>query len=80
MTPPANPKYFTHFLMFQEHKESSSPTREEIAICAYLIWEQEGKPSGHLMEHWLQAETQLLACHAHSKWTDNAKNGMDSSK
>jgi hypothetical protein len=58
--------------MSQEHNEFLPPTPEEIAICAYLIWEKEGRPSGQLREHWLQAETQLLICHAHDKWTSNA--------
>ena len=34
---------------------------EQIAHLAYLIWEQEGRPSGREQEHWLQAESQLKA-------------------
>ena len=37
----------------------TEPTQEEISICAYLIWEQEGRPQGRDIEHWYQAETQL---------------------
>jgi hypothetical protein len=33
----------------------------EIARCAYLIWEGEGRPEGRAIAHWLQAEEQLLA-------------------
>ena len=36
-------------------------TEEEIAVCAYFIWEQEGKPLGRALDHWLQAELQLAA-------------------
>jgi hypothetical protein len=43
------------------------PTPEEIAVCAYLIWEHEGRPEGHAMQHWLQAETQLIAAHHHEQ-------------
>ena len=34
----------------------TSPT--QIAVCAYFIWEQEGKPVGRALDHWLQAELQ----------------------
>ena len=37
---------------------------EDIAACAYLIWEKEGKPHGRAAEHWFQAETMLRAMHA----------------
>ena len=40
------------------------PSHEEIAVCAFLIWENEGYPRGREVAHWLQAEKQLLAdCH-----------------
>ena len=55
--------------MPQEDNGFSHPTREEIAICAYLIWEKEGRPAGRTIEDWLQAETQLMACRAHDGWT-----------
>lgn len=32
---------------------------ELIAALAYAIWEKAGRPTGHDMEHWLQAEAQL---------------------
>jgi hypothetical protein len=41
---------------------------EEIAVCAYLIWEKEGRLSGLLRKHWLRAGIQLLACRAHDRW------------
>ena len=47
------------------------PAIEEIALCAYLIWDREGRPSGREKEHWFQAETQLLATRAHDEWTGN---------
>ena len=51
--------------MSQQLNGFSPPDPEEIAFCAYLIWEKEGRPAGREREHWLQAETQLLACRAH---------------
>jgi len=32
------------------------PDPEVVAICAYYIWEQEGRPDGCQDEHWLRAE------------------------
>ena len=45
------------------------PTPEEIAICAYLIWEKEGCPPGRDAAHWLQAEKQLHADCLHENGT-----------
>lgn len=36
------------------------PSHEAIAVCAFLIWEKEGRPSGRDVAFWLQAEKQLL--------------------
>jgi hypothetical protein len=55
--------------MAQQLNGFSAPTEDEIAYCAYLIWEKEGRPKGREREHWLQAETQLMACRAHEEWT-----------
>jgi len=52
-----------------ESTEFQAPIPDEVAICAYLIWEREGRPLGREKEHWIEAETQLLACRAHDKWT-----------
>jgi hypothetical protein len=57
--------------MSQDSNGFSTPTAEEIAQYAYLIWEREGRPVGREKEHWLQAETQLLATRAHDEWTSN---------
>ncbi len=65
----AVPKMSYSPTLIPKDNDSHLPSNEEIAYCAYLIWEKEGKPAGHEREHWLQAETQLLACRAHEKWT-----------
>jgi hypothetical protein len=46
--------------MHMSHTRSAA-TKEEIAVCAYFIWEHEGKPEGRALDHWLQAELQLAA-------------------
>ena len=35
--------------------------QEDVAVFAYLIWEQEGRTDGHDVADWLQAEKQLEA-------------------
>ncbi len=40
-----------------------TPTQEEIALRAYQIWEQEGRPSACDKEHWMLAEQELKALH-----------------
>jgi hypothetical protein len=44
------------------------PTHQEIATCAYLIWEHEGRPEGREKIHWDQARAQLIACREHDMW------------
>ena len=51
-----------------KHGLNQIPAREEIAICAYLIWEREGYPEKMEKTHWAQAEVQLIVCHAHDQW------------
>ena len=38
----------------------SEPTQHDIQVGAYFIWEQEGRPDGRRLDHWLQAELQLV--------------------
>ena len=35
------------------------PTTDHVARLAYLFWEQEGRPQGREVEHWLQAKSIL---------------------
>ena len=37
----------------------SSPDAEAISRRAYELWEQEGRPDGADLRHWLQAEKEL---------------------
>jgi hypothetical protein len=47
--------------MAKNIKAYQQPTYEEIAACAHRIYETEGRPEGKSLEHWLQAEAQLVA-------------------
>jgi hypothetical protein len=38
---------------------AEEPTNEQIAALAHSIWEQEGRPEGRAVEHWLMAELQI---------------------
>jgi len=37
------------------------PTRDEIALAAFLAWERDGRQPGRDLEYWLQAEAELRA-------------------
>jgi len=54
--------------MNEETRIKLRPLVEEIAICAYLIWEKEDRPSGRDRVHWIEAEEQLQVCQAHDQW------------
>ena len=45
----------------------SQPSFDEIEICAYCIWVYEGRPAGRDLDHWLQAELQLVASKRHEE-------------
>jgi hypothetical protein len=38
---------------------TDEPTREQIAAAGYSIWEEEGRPEGRDVEHWLKAERKV---------------------
>lgn len=42
-------------------RSSDTIARDNIEKCAYAIWEHQGKPQGHDIEHWLQAEAEVAA-------------------
>jgi hypothetical protein len=47
--------------MAKNEQPYRKPTHDEIAAFAQRIYEQEGRPQGKAMDHWLQAEAQLTA-------------------
>lgn len=51
----------------EEDNAIPMPTKDEIALCAYLIWEEEGRPPGKATEHWQQANAQLILARLHDK-------------
>jgi hypothetical protein len=51
--------------MTRKMKAFVEPTQEEIAACAYMIFNQNGGVPGHDLEYWLQAEAQLMADRLH---------------
>ena len=42
-------------------KSLPKPTHEDIARCAYLIYESRSREHGRDLEDWLEAKTQLIA-------------------
>lgn len=45
--------------------DNTSPSHDEIALCAFLIWEKEGRQPGREQTYWLQAEAQLRQTRQH---------------
>src|SRR5262245_55201000 len=39
--------------------KTTKSSNDEIEQIAHSIWEQEGRPDGRSLEHWLRAEEQL---------------------
>ncbi len=39
--------------------DHTSPSHDDIAAQAYLLWEQAGRPQGRAVTHWLEAEAAL---------------------
>ena len=54
-------------------KSLPRPTHEEIARCAYLIYESRNREHGRDLEDWLEAETQLIADRNQEVETDQQK-------
>lgn len=44
---------------YQPHARAER-SQHEVAQRAYQLWEAAGRPSGRDLEHWLQAEAELL--------------------
>lgn len=38
---------------------SDEPFRRKVEACAYKMWEDEGRPHGCDMDHWLRAEVEV---------------------
>jgi hypothetical protein len=50
-----------HFMAKTINKPEQRPSQQEIARRAYELYEKSGREPGHEMQHWLEAERQLLA-------------------
>jgi Protein of unknown function (DUF2934) len=37
---------------------------KQVEARAYALWEKEGRPHGHDLDHWLRAEIQIVAARA----------------
>jgi len=42
-----------------EPSPEQQPSQEDVAIRAWEIWEQEGRPEGRSAEHWNRAQEEL---------------------
>jgi hypothetical protein len=58
---------------FMAKKFIPNPTYEEIAPCAYWIYESPGRKPGSELEEWFEAEAQLIADRQHEAGLANGK-------
>ena len=54
-----------------------APTHDEIAVRAYYIWEQHGKPQGYDKDIWSRAEQELFDLH---RQEEHALRGWEKSR
>ncbi len=47
---------------FISEAEQNAAIRTLIAVRAYEVWENQGRPRGRDVIHWLQAEQEIMAC------------------
>jgi hypothetical protein len=48
-------------------RPADEPTKEKIAVAAYILWQQAGCPEGRDVQHWLTAEAQLHQSRAEAR-------------
>jgi hypothetical protein len=46
-------------MLIAQNLRRRAPTRDEVAVAAYYLWEQDGRPHGLDSDHWLRAIEQL---------------------
>ena len=46
-----------------QHEPETKPAQDDVAKKAYDIYVKEGRPQGHAVQNWLEAETKLWAEH-----------------
>lgn len=58
---PARAKSQTWSPNLNKPQSEASAARETVALQAYLIYEQQGRPQGRDVQHWLEAEARVLS-------------------
>jgi hypothetical protein len=48
--------------MTQDKRARDDEIRKLIAVRAYEIWENHGRPHGYHAHHWREAEQEILSC------------------
>jgi hypothetical protein len=46
--------------LLSQNEINFTPSPDEVARRAYFTYVNQGSPQGHEVQHWLQAETELL--------------------
>jgi hypothetical protein len=64
-----------------DERGGEAPDRDErIKRRAYEIWEREGRPSGRDVEHWREAEAEIVAEDEGDRAADDAAGSLRKSK
>ena len=53
-------------------------TEEKIRLRAYELYEQRGMIDGHALDHWLQAEAEVLGAKKHGSKSKRIQRGGES--
>ena len=48
-----------HKILLEVVRMARTPSREEVEVRAYEIYEERGREDGHAQEHWFAAEEEL---------------------
>jgi hypothetical protein len=43
-------------------EKAMTVSEHEVRDAAYYLWEEEGRPEGRALDHWLRVSGRLLAC------------------
>jgi len=60
-------------LGLSQNEINFTPSPDEVARRAYFAYVNQGSPQGHEVQHWLQAEAELLA-ERNLTWTHHSHN------
>ena len=58
-----------------KQSEIIQPAEDEVAVHAYHLWEEEGRPSGRDFDHWVKAKSHLIAAKTRETKQETVQDG-----